>query len=174
MSTICQLPIEECVGKGTGANSEQLQLKIATLKQAQSTHNKTDLTNPLTLLHTFGGFEIAQMCGGMLRAAELGMTILVDGFISTAAFLVAYQINRNIKEYSLFAHSSNEQGHGKMLAFLKVTPILNLDMRLGEGTGCAMAYPIIKSACAFMNEMASFEQASVSQQSTEETKKVAS
>ncbi len=115
----------------------------------------------LEVVSTYGGFEIAQMCGGMLRAAELGMTLLVDGFISTAAFLIAQKINVLVKEYALFSHCSNEQAHKKMLDFLDVSPILNLGMRLGEGTGCALAIPIVKSACAIMSEMASFSDAAV-------------
>lgn len=163
MSVICQLPIEECVGKGTGVNLPQLNQKIDTLKKVLDRHSQLTPQQPLKLIQTVGGFEIVQMCAGMLKAAELGMTIIVDGFISTAAFLLAHQVNKSVLDYSLFAHCSDEQGHKKMLDFLNVKPIVNLGMRLGEGTGCAIAFPVIQSACAFMNEMASFEAASVSQ-----------
>ncbi len=165
MSVICQIPIEACVGKGTGTNEAQLKLKVDILQQVRAQHSDINHQDPLEILSTFGGFEIAQICGGILKAAELGMVILIDGFISTAALLVAQLINRNVQDYCLFTHHSNEQGHTKMLEFIGGKPLINLGMRLGEGTGCAVAYPIIRSACSFFNEMASFEGASVSQKS---------
>ena len=165
MSVICQIPIEECVGKGTGVNRKQFDLKVKTLQQVREKHDTTDQKDALEILTTFGGFEIAQMCGGMLKAAELGMLILVDGFISGAAMLVAQMIDKNVLEYGVFTHHSNEEGHSRMLDFLKANPLINIGLRLGEGTGCAISYPIIQSACAFLNDMASFEDASVSQKS---------
>lgn len=161
MSLICNLPIEKCVGNGTGVNPEQFQLKLKTLKEVLIKHKNVDQSNPIELLRTFGGFEIAQMCGGMLKAAELKMTILVDGFISTAAMLVASKINNKIVEYAVYSHHSNELGHGLMLAYLMAKPIINIEMRLGEGSGIAVAFPIINSACTFLNEMASFDSAKV-------------
>lgn len=162
MSTICNISIVDCVGNGTGVNSEQLKLKIKTLVQVLEKHIDVDTTNPLELLQTFGGFEIAQMCGGMLKAAELGMVILVDGFISSAAILVAQSINKNVLDYAIFTHHSDEQGHTKMLEFMEAEPVMNLGMRLGEGSGIAVSYPIIEAAVNFLNKMASFESAQVS------------
>jgi len=102
------------------------------------------------------------MAGAMLKAAELGMTIMVDGFITTSALISAYQFNKQILKNCIFCHHSNEQGHKLMLEYLQAKPILNMDMRLGEGTGAAVAYPVIKAAVSFLNEMASFESAGVS------------
>lgn len=160
MSSLCDLPIEECVGRGTGLNDAQLEQKIATLTKAQNFHGK--ITSPKEILQTFGGFEIAQICGAMLAAFDKNMVILVDGFIATSAFLVAYKLNPAIKTNAIFCHLSDEFGHQNLLNYLEVEPLLKLGMRLGEGTGCAVAYPIISSAVAFLNEMASFESAKVS------------
>jgi nicotinate-nucleotide--dimethylbenzimidazole phosphoribosyltransferase len=102
------------------------------------------------------------MCGAFLQAASLGMVILVDGFIASAAFLTALQIAPNVKEYAVFCHQSQEKGHRRMLTFMEANPLLDIDMRLGEGTGCAVAYPVLQSAVNFFNEMASFESAGVS------------
>lgn len=162
MSALCQLPIEECVGRGTGLTDEQHQHKLHILKQAQQNHPIPK--NGREALHYFGGFEIAQICGAMLAAFEKNMLILVDGFIATAAFLCAHNLNEKIINHAVFCHQSNEQGHKKMLDFLGAKPLLNLGMRLGEGTGCAVAFPLLQSAVNFMNEMASFESANVSNQ----------
>lgn len=163
MSAICKFPIEECVGRGTGVDDEQLKNKVAVLKQAQKNHPEPK--DAYEALSTFGGFEIAQMCGAMLRSYEKNMLIMIDGFIASSALLCAAQIEPKILDNAIFCHQSNEQGHQKMLAFLKAKPLLGLNMRLGEGTGCALAYPLIKSAVHFMNEMASFESAGVSNKS---------
>ena len=160
MSYLCDLPIEKCVGRGTGLNDAQLENKISILQQAQSFHG--DIDNPKVVLQTFGGFEIAQMCGAMLSAFEKNMLILVDGFIATSAFLVAYNLHPEIKHNAIFCHLSDEFGHQNLLNYLEAKPLLKLNMRLGEGTGCAIAYPIIQSAVAFLNNMASFESAGVS------------
>jgi nicotinate-nucleotide--dimethylbenzimidazole phosphoribosyltransferase len=160
MSYLCDLSLEKCVGRGTGLNDEQLENKIAILKQAQEFHGNID--DPKVVLQTFGGFEIAQMCGAMLSAFEKNMLVLVDGFIATSAFLVAYKLNSAIKNNAIFCHLSDEFGHQNLLNYLEAEPLLKLNMRLGEGTGCAIAYPIVQSAVTFLNNMASFESASVS------------
>ncbi|MBD8490843.1 nicotinate-nucleotide--dimethylbenzimidazole phosphoribosyltransferase [Echinicola sp. CAU 1574] len=163
MHYICDMPLENCVGKGTGTNLKQQKTKLQTLKKAVDKHKNSNINNHFSILTTFGGLEIAQICGGMLKAAEKRMTILVDGFITTAALLIASKINPNILPYCIFTHCSDEKGHRAMLEFLNSKPILHLNMRLGEGSGAAVAYPIVLAACTFLNQMASFESAGVSQ-----------
>jgi nicotinate-nucleotide--dimethylbenzimidazole phosphoribosyltransferase len=119
------------------------------------------IVRPLDVLATFGGFEIAMMVGAYLKAAELGMVILVDGFIASAALLVAYKLQANVLDYCIFSHMSSEQGHQALLSYLNAQPLLNLDLRLGEGSGIAVAYPLIQSAVLFLNEMATFADAGV-------------
>jgi nicotinate-nucleotide--dimethylbenzimidazole phosphoribosyltransferase len=161
MSLLCELPLEQCIGRGTGLNDEGMKKKHAVLAAAMAHHVNIEKT-PFNILKTFGGFEIAMICGAMLKAAELKMIILVDGFITTAALLVAAGIDKNVLDYCIFSHQSDEQGHALMLKKLKAEPVLHLGMRLGEGTGAAVAYPVIKAAVTFLNEMASFESAGVS------------
>ena len=161
MSAVCDINIEKCIGKGTGVNEKQLKTKVDTLKSVKNFHKSMNYKDPLEVLSTFGGFEIAQMCGGILKAAELGMIVLIDGFISSAALLIAQMFNKNVLGYCIFTHQSDEQGHKAMLDYLKVEPLLNLGMRLGEGSGVAVAYPIIESAVVFINKMASFDNAGV-------------
>jgi nicotinate-nucleotide--dimethylbenzimidazole phosphoribosyltransferase len=119
----------------------------------------------MTILQHVGGFEIAMMAGAYLRAAELDMVILVDGFITTAALLAAKLLDegQTLQSHCIFSHTSGEQGHEKMLQYLGARPLLSLGMRLGEGTGAAMALPLVRSAICFLQEMASFESAGVSQ-----------
>ena len=163
MSAITRMPLEECVGRGTGSNDEQLKIKTLTLKKVFDKHRLDNLQdNPIELLSCVGGFEIAMMTGAYLKAAALNMIIVVDGFISTAALLAAQEINKDVLNNCIFAHTSGEKGHEKMLAYLGAKPLLNLGMRLGEGTGAALAIPLIQSAVNFLNEMASFESAGVS------------
>ena len=161
MSELCELPIERCVGRGTGLDDAGLQRKVELLAEAKALHGK--FKNPSQVLNTYGGFEIAQICGAMMAAQQHGMIVMVDGFIATAAYLVAVALNPALSEHAIFCHVSDENGHRLMLDHLKVKPLVNLGMRLGEGTGCAVAYPLIKSAVAFLNDMASFESAGVSE-----------
>lgn len=161
MSLLCNIPLEQCIGRGTGLDDKGLEKKKAILSEALRTQAPAD-KSPLEILRTFGGFEVAMICGAMLKAAELKMIVLVDGFITTAALLVAAALHPAILDYCVFAHQSNEQGHQQLLAYLKADPLLQLGMRLGEGTGAAVAYPVVQSAVAFLNEMASFESAGVS------------
>ncbi|UII33205.1 nicotinate-nucleotide--dimethylbenzimidazole phosphoribosyltransferase [Fulvivirga ulvae] len=162
-SLLCQLPLADCVGKGTGLNESQWQKKIDILQNALNFHRLSPESDSIDILTTFGGFEIAMMAGAMMKAAELGMVVLVDGFIATSAFLVAHALQPAILDYAIFCHVSEEPGHKKALDFLDAKPILHLNMRLGEGTGAAVAYPVIQSAVNFLNEMASFEEAGVSE-----------
>ncbi len=163
MSVLCNIPIEECVGRGTGLNEEQYKHKINILREALENHPVPQ--SVFEAMEFFGGFEIVQMCAAMLIAYEKNMLILIDGFIATAAFLCAYEMNKKIIHNAIFCHQSNEQGHRKILERLHVKPLLNLDLRLGEGTGCVLAFPLIQSAVNFLNEMQSFESAGVSNKS---------
>jgi len=164
MSFITGIPVEDCVGRGTGVNDEQLERKTKTLQEAFRRHLPAIAATPdaLTILQHVGGFEIAMMTGAYLKAAELKMVILVDGFITTAALLLARLLNHHIQDYCFFSHTSGENGHGKMLEYLGAEPLLNLGLRLGEGTGAALAFPLLQSAVQFLREMASFESAGVS------------
>ncbi|WP_321316341.1 nicotinate-nucleotide--dimethylbenzimidazole phosphoribosyltransferase [Labilibaculum sp.] len=157
---LADVNLKECVGRGTGWDDEGLKKKYEILKKAVKNYNgDKSVENIITY---FGGFEIVMIVGAMLKAAELKMVIMVDGFIISSALLVASIINPEILEYCIFTHKSNENGHKHMLNYLKADPILDLGMRLGEGTGAAVAYPIIESAVNFLNQMASFEDAGVS------------
>ena len=164
MSVLCNLPIEQCVGHGTGLDDIGLAHKTNILAQAISLHH-LDSADAMQVLATFGGFEIAMMVGAMLQAAEKQCTLLIDGFITTAAVIVAVKLQPEILHYCVFTHRSDEFGHQKMLDFLKVKPLLNMGLRLGEGTGAALAYPLVLAAVNFLNTMASFESASVSRTS---------
>jgi nicotinate-nucleotide--dimethylbenzimidazole phosphoribosyltransferase len=160
MSLLCNIPLEECIGKGTGVDQEKLVQKQQLLQQAVSAY--TGEREPYSIMAYFGGYEILQMAGAMLQAKKRGMLLLVDGFISTVAFLCAFTIDPTIKTHAVFCHQSGEKGHKLLLEFLEAKPLLQLGMRLGEGTGCALAFPLLQSATAFLNEMASFESAGVS------------
>jgi len=160
MAAIMQISAEETVGKGTGISDDVVLKKQKVVAQALKLHHDK-LAEPMQVLACLGGFEIVQITGAMLAAAEENMSVLVDGFICTAAAMIAIQINPAVKDYMIFAHCSGEQGHKKMLKWLEVEPLLNLGLRLGEGTGGALALPLIQAGVAFYNDMASFEQADV-------------
>ncbi|MFA7494670.1 MAG: nicotinate-nucleotide--dimethylbenzimidazole phosphoribosyltransferase [Proteiniphilum sp.] len=152
------IPLEECVGRGAGHDDTGVRHKCDVLQRVAEKYNPV---TPLEILATFGGFEIAMMCGAVLEAKRLNMIIVADGFIASSAFLTAYEMQPDILENTLFSHSSDEKGHILMLRYLKGDPILHLNLRLGEGTGVALAYPLIQSALIFLNEMAGFEEAGV-------------
>lgn len=158
MHKFTRIPIEECTGIGAGHTNEGLQLKKQILKEISEKYNPT---TPLETLATFGGFEIAMMVGAFLEARKQNMVILVDGFIATAAIITALEFDPSVKDNCLFCHSSEEKGHKQMLEYLNVEPILNLRMRLGEGTGAAIAYPIVQSALIMLNEMTTFNEIGV-------------
>lgn len=162
MSAITGIPVEECTGRGTGVTDAQLQTKIQTLQTVFSTHQLNDFSNePIALLTKIGGFEIAMITGACLQAEKENMILVIDGFITTAALLLAVKLNKSVIRNCVFAHTSGEQGHEKMLRYLQAKPLLNLGMRLGEGTGAALAIPLIQSAVNFINDMASFTSAGV-------------
>lgn len=154
------VPLERCVGSGTGLDQAGVVRKLELLRQAAAHFDGERAALPV-LAH-FGGFEIAMLCGAMLAAAERGMVLLIDGFIVTAALLAAAAVQPAIVDFCIFSHRSQEPGHRLQLEHLGAEPLLDLDLRLGEGTGAALAYPIIQAAVAFLNDMASFESAGVS------------
>ncbi|MES2675005.1 MAG: nicotinate-nucleotide--dimethylbenzimidazole phosphoribosyltransferase [Pseudomonadota bacterium] len=158
LAALSGAPVVNCAGLGTGINPEQLAKKIALVTQAVSRINDK---SPLNIIAEVGGFEIAQICGAMLATAQAGKIIVVDGFIVTAAALLAVQFNSSARDYMVFAHQSEEAGHQLMLSMLKAKPLLHLGLRLGEGTGAALALPLIKSAIGFYNDMATFASAGV-------------
>lgn len=158
LAAISGAPVDQCVGMGTGINADQLAKKIALVEKALSRFSDR---SPLNILIEVGGFEIAQICGAMLAAAQVRKIILVDGFIVSAAALLATKINPAARDYMIFAHESDEAGHQLLLNLLNAQPLLNLGLRLGEGTGAALALPLIQSAVAFYNQMATFENAGV-------------
>ena len=158
--------LAECVGRGTGLDDAGLVRKQGLLEQAlrrYRAHGGSD--EPLAVLAKFGGFEIAMMAGAMLAAAEAGMVILVDGFIVTSAALTAAKLFPALTDYCVFCHCSAEPGHQAQLRALDAAPLLDLGLRLGEGTGAALAYPLVQAALSFLNEMASFESAGVAEKS---------
>ncbi|WP_298740456.1 nicotinate-nucleotide--dimethylbenzimidazole phosphoribosyltransferase [uncultured Chitinophaga sp.] len=159
MSCYTGLPIAACTGAGTGSTPQQIARKTVILQEALNRHGVPE--DPLAVLATYGGFEIAMLCGAMLQAAALNMMIVIDGFIVTAALLAAHRLQPAITDYCIFSHSSHEKGHRAMLEHLQVRPLLQLDMRLGEGTGAALAMPIIQCATAFLEQMASFDSLSL-------------
>jgi nicotinate-nucleotide--dimethylbenzimidazole phosphoribosyltransferase len=181
---ITGLPLADCVGRGTGLDDAGLERKRALLALALAAWPERPPISHLTLvereagrgspefrpagedairiLTRFGGFEIAMLAGAMLAAAEARMTLLIDGFIVTAALLVAARVSPAVLDYCVYAHCSDEAGHRLQLDWLGGKPLLDLGLRLGEGTGAALALPLLKAACGFMSEMASFESSGVS------------
>ena len=160
-SALLGLPLEECVGRGAGHDDAGLAHKRAVLARVQARH--ADARTPLAALAAFGGCEIAMMAGAMLGAAARRMTIVNDGFIVTAALVVAAKLNPAVLDYTVFAHGSAEHGHRRVLVALDAKPLLDLGLRLGEGTGAALAWPLLAAAVNFLVEMATFESVGVSQ-----------
>ena len=154
-------PLKDATGRGTGLDDTQLMHKRNVLMLAVLRH--PDAVAPLQVLQALGGFEIAMMVGAMLQAAAERRVILVDGFIAGAAALVARELLPQTQHYMVFCHRSAERGHRLLLDHLKARPLLDLDMRLGEGSGALLAWPLVQSAARLMNEMASFASADVSQ-----------
>jgi nicotinate-nucleotide--dimethylbenzimidazole phosphoribosyltransferase len=161
MARLCGLPITDCTGAGTGLDADAIGRKAAILQQVLDYHAKA--TAPLDALAALGGLEIATMVGSVLEAARQNRVIVVDGFITTSAVLVAAQLQPAVLDRCVFAHCSGERGHALLLAHLGVQPLLHLGLRLGEGSGAALAWPILMSACAILGEMASFESAGIAQ-----------
>ncbi len=185
------IPLADCVGRGTGLDDAGVARKLALLQQAAALWPERPLTGrrplaewavgwgsptggrmgkdgerSLAVLAHFGGFEIAMLAGAMLAAAERKMLLMIDGFIVTSALLAAATLHPATLQYCVFSHRSQERGHRLQLEHLGARPLLDMDLRLGEGTGAALAWPLVRAACAFLNEMASFASAGVSEQVT--------
>ena len=153
---------QQLTGLGTGINIEQLQHKIYVIDQAVKLHKNDVTNNPLKILAAVGGLEIAAMVGTYLRGAQMGLPIVVDGFISSVAALCAVRIQPLVREWMLFGHQSAEYGHQRILKELNAQPILNMNLRLGEGSGAGLALSTIQLACVLHNQMATFAEAAVS------------
>ncbi len=149
------IPLEECIGAGAGLDNNGIRHKYNILKKSIENF---DGSSPLSY---FGGYEMIAAIGAMLRAAELRMIILIDGFIMTACALAAYHYYPSVKDYMIFTHCGDESGHRLMLDFLKAEPLLHLGLRLGEGTGALCAFPIVDSAVRMINEMNNFDNANI-------------
>ena len=158
---LCQLPAATMVGRGTGVDDAVLLHKQHVVEVAMQRY--ASLSNdPIALLSGVGGFEIAAIVGGMLRAHKQNLIVVVDGFICTAAALVALRIDKRLRRSLYFAHQSAESAHGHLLSACDAEPMLSLQMRLGEGSGCALAIPLLRSAAAMLANMATFASAGVS------------
>ncbi|MEY2633269.1 MAG: nicotinate-nucleotide--dimethylbenzimidazole phosphoribosyltransferase [Pseudomonadota bacterium] len=153
--------LDACIGRGTGLDDAGLARKRALLAQAVARAGLPAQADPLQVLAEFGGFEIAMMAGAMLAGAQAGLVLLIDGFIVGAAALLASRLAPAVLDYCVFCHRSAEPGHTAQLAALQAQPLLDLGLRLGEGTGAALAWPLLRAAVAFLNDMASFESAGV-------------
>ncbi|TDP88178.1 nicotinate-nucleotide-dimethylbenzimidazole phosphoribosyltransferase [Aquabacterium commune] len=160
MARLSGQPLTDCVGRGTGLDRSGLVRKLAVLQEALHCH--AEVREPLAVLAAFGGFEIAMMVGAILQAAAERRVIVVDGFIVSSAVLVAQALQPQVLQRCVFSHQSDESGHARMLAHLGAEAVLKLDLRLGEGSGAALAWPLLVSACHLLCDMASFEAAGVS------------
>ena len=160
LSRLAQVPLADAVGRGTGLDDAGLARKRAVLARTLAHHAQA--MQPLQALAAFGGFEIAMMVGALLQAAHERRVIVLDGFVVGAAALVARGIAPAIGDYCVFAHRGAEHGHAAMLAAMRAQPLLALDLRLGEGSGAALAWPLVDAAARMLAEMASFESAGVS------------
>lgn len=156
---------EKIAGRGTGVDDDGLKRKISAITRGLNI-NKPNIKDGIDVLSKVGGFEIGGLVGVMLGAASKNIPVMVDGFISTAAAMIAVTIKPECKNYLIFAHCSKENGHNLMLDWLNVKPLLDLDMRLGEGTGAALGISLAESACKILSEMATFGEAGVSEKET--------
>ena len=167
LARLCGVSLEDCTGAGTGLDAGGVARKRAVLAQALAANEGA--VNPLDALAALGGFEVATLVGAVLQASSERRVIVVDGFITSAAVLVAARLQPHVLQRCVFAHGSAEPGHAHMLAHLlpgqQPQPLLDLGLRLGEGSGAALAWPLLQSACAVLREMASFEAAGVATQS---------
>ena len=154
MHRLTPAPLAECVGRGTGHDDAGLARKLAVLERAAA---RSDATEPAAVLAEFGGLEIAMMTGAVIGAASARIPVLVDGFIASAAALAAIRLVPAVRDYCVFCHCSAERGHQRMLAALEVEPLLDLGLRLGEGTGALLALPVVRAASRLMSDVASLD-----------------
>ncbi len=159
MHLFCHIPLEECIGAGAGLDTPGIRHKYEVLSKAVANYQAN--THHRSPISYFGGFEMVTAIGAMLRAAELKMVVMVDGFIMTACALAATQLYPASRDYMVFGHCGDESGHRRMLDFMGAKPLLSLGLRLGEGTGALCAYPIMESAVRMMNEMNNFDNAHI-------------
>ena len=162
LARLCGVSLQDCTGAGTGLDAAGVARKRAVLAQALEANDSA--VEPLDALAALGGLEVATLVGAVLQAASERRVIVVDGFITSAAVLVAARLQPHVLQRCVFAHGSAEPGHALMLAQLQAAPLLDLGLRLGEGSGAALAWPLLQSACAILREMASFEAAGVATQ----------
>ena len=160
LARMAGVSVDDACGRGTGLDDARLEHKRRKLAQALALH--ANAIKPLDALAAFGGFEIAMMTGAMLQGASERRVLLIDGFIAGSAALVACALRPAARDFMVFAHQSAEHGHGVLLAHLQAAPLLRLELRLGEGTGALLAWPLVQAAANFLNQMSSFESAGVS------------
>ncbi len=163
LAAIANADLNEIIGIGTGIHPEKIQFKREVIEKALKLR-KPDQRDPIDILVKVGGLEIAAMAGAMIGAARKRVPILVDGFICTTAAILATALNSKVKDYLIIGHQSMEPGHQAAIEFLGKKPLLDLQLRLGEGTGAALAYPIVEAACRMINEMATFSSAGISKE----------
>ncbi|OKY26157.1 nicotinate-nucleotide--dimethylbenzimidazole phosphoribosyltransferase [Thalassotalea sp. PP2-459] len=162
MSALLNIPVEQSVGLGTGITAEQFALKKQLIKKGLTRlADQEDHANIKKILAELGGFEIIHIAGAIIASAEQRVPVLVDGFIVSVAALVAQRIAPEITDYLIFAHQSNEHAHQRIVEQFHAKPLLQLALRLGEGTGATLAFPLLQAAVSFYNDMASFESAGV-------------
>lgn len=161
MQRFTGLPLADCVGRGTGLDDAGLARKLAVLGEALQANASAE--SPLAVAAALGGFEILTMAGSVIGAAASRRVVVVDGFITTAAVAVAEALQPGVLAACVFAHRSAEGPHARWLQLLRARPLLDLDLRLGEGSGAALAWPLLTAACALLVDMASFESAGVAQ-----------
>ncbi len=153
---------EQLTGVGTGIGADQLRHKIEVIEKAIELHHKHVTGDAFKTLCAVGGLEIAAITGAYIRCAQVGLPIIVDGFISSVAALCAVRMNSKVRDWMLFGHQSAEYGHQRILQELNAEPILKMNLRLGEGSGAGAALALVKMACVLHNQMATFAQAAVS------------
>lgn len=163
VSALLKLPIEDCVGRGAGHDDAGLSRKHKLCAEIKARHG--EITGGREALAAYGGCEIAMMVGAMLATAAARKLVVVDGFIATAAAVVASRINPRVLDYCVFSHASAESGHARVVKVLGVEPFVDLGLRLGEATGAVLVWPLLQSATAFLSEMATFSSAGVTESS---------